>query len=138
MDRPAPGLRRTMMTSLASRIGFFVFAATLVSALAVAGTSALAVRTFLRAQTEGRVPEAAVRARDRLELWYAQRALDVVKTVAHHRGALLRKSVFFRRGVHDMPVWLADDEGGYPGRRLEHLNHRAGVGHDLARRERTV
>lgn len=66
------------MTSLASRIGFFVFAATLVSALAVAGTSALAVRTFLRAQTEGRVPEAAVRARDRLELWYAQRALDVV------------------------------------------------------------
>ncbi|MFO0690941.1 MAG: diguanylate cyclase [Myxococcota bacterium] len=78
MERPAPGLRRAMMTSLASRIGFAVFAATLVSALAVAGTSALAVRTFLRAQTEGRVPEAAVRARDRLELWYSQRALDVV------------------------------------------------------------
>jgi diguanylate cyclase (GGDEF)-like protein len=63
--------------SLASRIGFFVFAATLASALAVAGTSALAVREFLRSRTEDRIPEAATRARDRLELWYAQRALDI-------------------------------------------------------------
>ncbi|MBY0401196.1 HAMP domain-containing protein, partial [Myxococcota bacterium] len=78
MPSSAPGLRRRMFTSLASRIGFFVFAATLVSALAVAGTSALAVRTFLRSQTENRVPEAALRARDRLELWYSQRALDIV------------------------------------------------------------
>jgi diguanylate cyclase (GGDEF)-like protein len=62
---------------LASRIGFFVFAATLASALAVAGTSALAVRAFLRSRVEGRIPEAAAGARDRLDLWYAQRALDV-------------------------------------------------------------
>lgn len=78
MHRSTPGLRRTVFTSLASRIGVFVFAATLVGALAVAGTSALAVRAFLRSQTESRVPEAAQRARDRLELWYSQRALDIV------------------------------------------------------------
>lgn len=77
MSSSDSGLRRSAFASLASRIAFFVLAATLVSALAVAGTSALAVRAFLRGQTENRVPEAALRARDRLELWYAQRALDV-------------------------------------------------------------
>ena len=71
-----PSLPR-VFASLASRIGFFVFAATLASALAVAGTSALAVRQFLRSQTEDRIPEAAMSARDRLDLWYAQRALDI-------------------------------------------------------------
>ena len=70
-------LPRHVFASLASRIGFFVFAATLASALAVAGTSALAVREFLRSQTENRIPEAAVRARDLLDLWYAQRTLDI-------------------------------------------------------------
>jgi diguanylate cyclase (GGDEF)-like protein len=68
---------RRLFRSLASRIGFFVFAATLASALAVAGTSALAVRAFLRGKLEDRIPEAAARARERLELWFAQRALDV-------------------------------------------------------------
>ena len=70
-------LPRRVFKSLASRIGFFVFVATLASALAVAGTSALAVRQFLRAQTEDRIPEAAGRARERLHLWYAQRLLDI-------------------------------------------------------------
>jgi diguanylate cyclase (GGDEF)-like protein len=68
---------RGLFSSLASRIGFFVLAATLTSALAVAFTSALAVRAFLRSRVEDRIPDAASRARDRLELWYAQRALDV-------------------------------------------------------------
>jgi hypothetical protein len=36
------------LQSLAARIGVFVFAATLISALAVAGTSAYALRAFLR------------------------------------------------------------------------------------------
>ncbi len=72
-----PSLPGRVFSSLASRIGFFVFAATLASALAVAGTSALAVRQFLRSQTEDRIPEAAMRARDRLDLWYAQRVLDI-------------------------------------------------------------
>lgn len=66
-----------LFRSLASRIGFFVFAATLASALAVAGTSALAVRAFLRGKVEERIPAAVRQAHDRLDLWYAQRALDV-------------------------------------------------------------
>jgi diguanylate cyclase (GGDEF)-like protein len=68
---------RGLFSSLASRIGFFVLAATLTSALAMAFTSALAVRGFLRSRVEDRIPDAAARARERLELWYAQRALDV-------------------------------------------------------------
>jgi len=63
--------------TLAARIGFFVFAATLTSALAVAGTSAQALRGQLRAKAEQRIPAAASNLRDRLELWYAQRVLDV-------------------------------------------------------------
>ena len=66
-----------LFRSLASRVGFFVFAATLTSALAVATTSAFAVRAFLRSKLEDRIPEAATRASERLELWFAQRALDV-------------------------------------------------------------
>lgn len=77
MRAAIPSLRRRLFASLASRIGFFVFAATLASALAVAFTSALAVRAFLRDRVQDRIPEAAARARDQLELWYTQRALDV-------------------------------------------------------------
>ena len=66
-----------LLGSLASRIGFFVFGATLASALAVAGTSAFAVRAFLRGKIEDRIPDAAARTRDRLDLWFAQRTLDV-------------------------------------------------------------
>jgi diguanylate cyclase (GGDEF)-like protein len=89
-----PSLPRRVFGSLASRIGFFVFAATLAGALAVAGTSALAVREFLRSRAEDGIPEAATRARDRLELWYAQRALDV-EIFAHSKivvGGLARVS----------------------------------------------
>jgi diguanylate cyclase (GGDEF)-like protein len=66
-----------LFRSLASRVGFFVFAATLISALAVATTSAFAVREFLRSKLEARIPEAATGASERLELWFAQRALEV-------------------------------------------------------------
>jgi diguanylate cyclase (GGDEF)-like protein len=62
---------------LAARIGYFVFAATLLSALAVAATSAHALRAFLRSKVEQKVPGALVEVRERLELWYKQRALDV-------------------------------------------------------------
>jgi diguanylate cyclase (GGDEF)-like protein len=68
---------RRAFGSLATRISVFVFAATLTSALAVALTSAHALRGFLRAKVEERVPEAVAKLRDRLDLWYAQRELDV-------------------------------------------------------------
>jgi diguanylate cyclase (GGDEF)-like protein len=63
--------------SLAARIGVFVFAATLISALAVAGTSAYGLRAFLRSKIEQKVPASLVQVRDRLDLWYAQRGFDV-------------------------------------------------------------
>ena len=63
--------------SLAARISFFVFAATLTSALAVAWTSGHALRAFLRSKVEQRIPAAVQQVRDRLDLWYAQRSLDV-------------------------------------------------------------
>src|SRR5262245_34805382 len=62
--------------SLAARVGFFVFAATLTSALAVAWTSAYALRAFLRTKVEQKLPTELVQLRDRLDLWYARRALD--------------------------------------------------------------
>ena len=68
---------RGAFQSLAARISFFVFAATLTSALAVAWTSGHALRAFLRSKVEQRIPAAVVQVRDRLDLWYAQRSLDV-------------------------------------------------------------
>ncbi|HME73682.1 MAG TPA: diguanylate cyclase [Myxococcota bacterium] len=63
--------------SLAARIGFFVFGATLISALAVALTSAHALRGFLRSKIEEKLPSVATQVHDRLNLWFAQRTLDV-------------------------------------------------------------
>jgi diguanylate cyclase (GGDEF)-like protein len=63
--------------SLAARIGFFVFGATLLSALAVAWTSAHALRGFLQAKVEEKLPSVAAQVHDRLDLWFAQRTLDV-------------------------------------------------------------
>jgi diguanylate cyclase (GGDEF)-like protein len=65
------------LESLAARIGVFVFAATLISALAVAGTSAYALRAFLRSKIEQKIPASVSQVRDRLDLWYAQRSFDV-------------------------------------------------------------
>jgi diguanylate cyclase (GGDEF)-like protein len=63
--------------SLAARIGFFVFGATLISALAVAWTSSHALRGFLQAKIEDKLPSVAAQVHDRLDLWFAQRTLDV-------------------------------------------------------------
>jgi diguanylate cyclase (GGDEF)-like protein len=68
---------RSRFRSLAARVSFFVFAATLISALAVAWTSAQALRAFLRSKVEQKIPAAVEQVRDRLDLWYAQRTLDV-------------------------------------------------------------
>src|SRR5215468_7397119 len=65
------------LQSLAARIGVFVFAATLISALAVASTSAYALRAFLRSKIEQKIPASLTQLRDRLDLWYAQRSFDV-------------------------------------------------------------
>jgi len=63
--------------SLAARIGFFVFGATLISALAMAVTTAHSLRGFLRSKIEEKLPSVASQVHDRLDLWFAQRTLDV-------------------------------------------------------------
>ena len=68
---------RSTSRSLAARVSFFVFAATLFSALAVSWTSAYALRAFLRSKVEQKIPATVEQVRDRLDLWYAQRSLDV-------------------------------------------------------------
>jgi diguanylate cyclase (GGDEF)-like protein len=70
-------LPHRVFQSLAARIGFFVFGATLMSALAVALTSAHALRGFLQAKIEEKLPSVAAQVHDRLDLWFAQRTLDV-------------------------------------------------------------
>jgi diguanylate cyclase (GGDEF)-like protein len=75
--RFARSLPERALHSLAARIGFFVFGATLISALAVALTSAHALREFLRTKIEEKIPSIASQVHDRLDLWFAQRTLDV-------------------------------------------------------------
>jgi diguanylate cyclase (GGDEF)-like protein len=73
-----PSVRAWVLSkSLAARVSSFVFAATLISALAVAWTSAQALRAFLRSKVEQKIPATVEQVRDRLDLWYAQRLLDV-------------------------------------------------------------
>jgi len=77
MQRSARDWLRSAFQSFAARVSFFVFAATLTSALAVAWTSAYALRAFLRSKVEQKIPAAVMQVRDRLDLWYDQRTLDV-------------------------------------------------------------
>ena len=73
---PRSGRSRFGFRSLATRISFFVLAASLTSALAVASTSAFALRAFLRSKVEQKIPAAVEQLGERLDLWYAQRILD--------------------------------------------------------------
>lgn len=78
MSQPSVAFHtRGLFRSLAARVSFFVFAAALISALAVAANSAWALRAFLRGKIEQKIPSALAQVRDRLDLWYAQRLLDV-------------------------------------------------------------
>lgn len=77
MESSARDWLRSSFQSLAARVSFFVFAATLTSALAVAWTSSYALRAFLRSKVEQKMPAAVLQVRDRLDVWYAQRALDI-------------------------------------------------------------
>ncbi len=76
-DPSAPELPRAAFRSLAARLGSFVFGAALISAFAVALTSAYALRGFLRGKVEQKIPAIAAQVHDKVEFWYAQRTLDV-------------------------------------------------------------
>jgi hypothetical protein len=117
------------LESLAARIGVFVFAATLISALAVATTSAYALRAFLRSKLEQKIPASVSQLRDRLDLWYAQRSFDVevfaksetvvegLSRLARGQGARERAEVeqYLRYVLQNLPqyagIFALDAEG---------------------------
>ena len=63
--------------SVPSRIIFFVITATVVTSLVVTWVSMRSVREFLDNKIEQKFPVVLRRAVDALDLWYAQRTLDV-------------------------------------------------------------
>jgi len=92
-DRVAEGLERLQQgwkrsavahpfRSLPSRIIIAVFAATLVTSLVVTWTSTRSIESFLRAKIDQKFPAVLRRTSERLDLWYAQRELDLA-TFAH-------------------------------------------------------
>lgn len=63
--------------SLPSRIIVSVFAAALVTSVAVTWISTQSTQAFLRHEIDERFPEVLYSTRQRLELWYSQRQLDL-------------------------------------------------------------
>ena len=107
------GGRPPRFAGLASRIAFFVFAATVVCAFTAALTRALALRTFLRSRVEGRIPEAAERAGDRLDLWFAQRTLDL-RTFAHSEVLMASLGGGAREPRAEVKQYLGYVRDGFP------------------------
>lgn len=65
------------LRSLASRLIVSVFSAALISSLVVTWTSTRSTESFLRSKIEAQFPELLYTAGQRLELWFAQRELDI-------------------------------------------------------------
>jgi diguanylate cyclase (GGDEF)-like protein len=70
------------LRSLTSRLIVSVFSAALISSLVVTWTSTRSTESFLRSNIEEQFPELLHTARQRLELWYAQRELDIATFAA--------------------------------------------------------
>ena len=68
---------RAPMRSLPSRIILSVFGAALVTSLAVALVSTSSIESFLRRKIDQKFPATLSSASERLDLWYAQRRLDI-------------------------------------------------------------
>ena len=70
------------LRSLTTRLIVSVFSAALISSLVVTWTSTRSTESFLRSNIEEQFPELLHTARQRLELWYAQRELDIATFAA--------------------------------------------------------
>jgi diguanylate cyclase (GGDEF)-like protein len=75
--RELRALFRRPSASLPSRITLLVFAATMLTSLLVTGISVHSIQGFLARGIEQKFPSLLVRAQERLDLWYAQRRLDI-------------------------------------------------------------
>jgi hypothetical protein len=82
--------------SLPARIITSVFAAVLVASLAVTWISTRTTEGFLREKIDQKFPQILRSAGERLDLWYAQRAMDV-GTFAHSETLAKATSVLVRR-----------------------------------------
>jgi diguanylate cyclase (GGDEF)-like protein len=70
-------LLRAPLRSLPSRIILSVFGAALVTSLAVTLVSTSSIESFLRRKIDQKFPATLSSASERLDLWYAQRRLDI-------------------------------------------------------------
>ena len=68
---------RRPFQSLPTRIGFFVLGATLCTSLVVTGISLKSIDSFLRERVTRKFPTLLENANERLDLWYAQRRLEL-------------------------------------------------------------
>jgi diguanylate cyclase (GGDEF)-like protein len=83
-------IRKRPFQSLASRVIFFVFLATLLTSLVVTWVSTQSIHGFLRDKLDQKFPAVLSGSAERLDIWYGQRRLDMA-TFA--RAALLGSSV---------------------------------------------
>ncbi len=88
-------LFRRPSRSLTSRITALVFAATLVTSLAVTWLSVHTIHAFLAGKIDQKFPALVEEKREALELWYSQRRLDIEtfarsETIVENLGALAR------------------------------------------------
>jgi diguanylate cyclase (GGDEF)-like protein len=83
-------IRKRPFQSLASRVIFFVFSATLVTSLVVTYVSTRSIHGFLRDKIDQKFPAILIGAADRLQIWYDQRELDVT---TFSRSAILTLNV---------------------------------------------
>ncbi len=65
------------LRSLPGRLSVFVFAATVLTSLAVTWMSVTSIQTFLRGKIDQKFPAILRSSAEKLELWYAQRLVDV-------------------------------------------------------------
>ena len=69
--------RKRPLQGLASRVIFFVSAATLLTSLVVTWVSTQSIHAFLREKIDQKFPAILESSGERLDLWYSQRKLDV-------------------------------------------------------------
>ncbi len=70
-------IRRRPLQSLASRVIFFVFLATLLTSLVVTWVSTQSLHSFLSEKIDQKFPALLAAVAERLDIWYGQRKLDV-------------------------------------------------------------
>ncbi len=88
--RFSPLVRKRGLDVIARRLWNLMFCATLLTSLVLTWASTRSIENFLRARIKREFPAILISTADRLDLWYAQRKLDV-DTFAHSAIGLAEK-----------------------------------------------